>query len=123
MVVGFLTSRLPETPLDSDLVLHCASPEVQSMGLRVDSALRLHRLVTLSTEVFLRELGVVSAGVQAQIDERLRRLFRLEPEKTSSSAKSALELAGTWSDMPEDEFEAFLNEIRRRRDRGPSHSP
>lgn len=78
VVVAFLTSRLPDAPLNSDLLLYCADPEVQDMGLRVDSALRLHRLVTLSTEVFRRELGTVSPSLQTQIDDRLRRLFRLE---------------------------------------------
>jgi mRNA-degrading endonuclease toxin of MazEF toxin-antitoxin module len=48
------------------------------MDLRVDSALRLHRLVTLSTKMFRRELGTVSPALQAQIDQRLRRLLRLE---------------------------------------------
>jgi mRNA interferase MazF len=89
VVVAFLTSRLPDAPLDSDLLLQCADPEVQGMGLRVDSTLRLHRLVTLSTEMFRRELGKVSPFLQTQIDDRLRRLFHLEssprPSETASS--------------------------------------
>jgi len=45
--------------------------------LKVSSALRLHRVVTVSTSLIERELGALSPVRQAEVDERLRRLFDL----------------------------------------------
>jgi mRNA interferase MazF len=46
--------------------------------LRVSSTLRLHRLMTASTSLVVRELGELSAGLQTQVADRLRKLFALE---------------------------------------------
>ena len=78
VVLAFITSRIPDRPLDSDLLLPLQAPSTASMGLRVDSALRLHRLITLSSGVIRRELGRVPPGIQTQIDSRLRVLFDLD---------------------------------------------
>ena len=49
----------------------------EQTGLKVSSALRLHCVVTVSTSLMKRELGALSSERQAEVDERLRRLFDL----------------------------------------------
>lgn len=78
VVLAFVTSQVPDRPLDSDLLLPLQTSLATGMGLRVDSALRLHRLITLSSSVIRRELGRVPPDIQAQIDRRLRALFDLD---------------------------------------------
>ncbi len=46
-------------------------------GLRVASMLRLHRLMTVATPLIRRELGTLSPDMQNEVEEKLRRLFRL----------------------------------------------
>jgi len=46
-------------------------------GLRISSVLRLHRLMTLTTALFQRELGSLPSRMQEEVDLRLRRLFGL----------------------------------------------
>ena len=77
IVLAFITSRLPATILPSDIVIDPARPNLSATGLRVQSTLRLHRLMTVSRDVILRELGRIPSSVQRQIDEKLRQLFRL----------------------------------------------
>ncbi len=76
VVVAFLTSRVPADLLETDLVVDSKDPAFAEWGLRGTSVLRLHRLLTVSTRMFLRELGTVPASVRPQIAARVARLFR-----------------------------------------------
>ena len=46
-------------------------------GLRVSSTLQLHRLMTATTALIKRELGQLSPKMQAEVNNRLRKLFDL----------------------------------------------
>jgi mRNA interferase MazF len=76
-VLAFITSTMPTDLLDTDLVLDPSNPDGAATGLRVVSVLRLHRLMTVSTSVILRELGSLPAGMEAAVAARLRALFAL----------------------------------------------
>lgn len=58
--------------LESDLVLHAGAT-----GLHVSSAVRLHRLMTVTTGVIQRELGVLSPALLADAEAKLKKLFQL----------------------------------------------
>jgi mRNA interferase MazF len=77
VVVAFVTSRTPAEPLDTDLVLDASQAGFAMTGLRVTSTLRLHRLMTITTSLMLRELGRLSPEMETQAESRLRRLFGL----------------------------------------------
>jgi mRNA interferase MazF len=77
VVLAFLTSQVVPQPESTDLVLDSSHPDFAATGLRVSSTLRLHRLMTAATSLILRELGALSASMQAEVDDRLRRLFSL----------------------------------------------
>jgi mRNA interferase MazF len=77
VVLAFITSRTPDSLLDSDLALSPGNPGFASTGLRVPSILQLHRLMTASTTLIRRELGQLSPELQDQIGGRLRSLFKL----------------------------------------------
>ena len=75
VVLAFITSRVPAELLPTDFVLADNDPEFAATGLRVSSALQLHRMMTITTGVILRELGTLPAGMQAEVEKRLRVLF------------------------------------------------
>ncbi|HEX8069995.1 MAG TPA: type II toxin-antitoxin system PemK/MazF family toxin [Pyrinomonadaceae bacterium] len=77
VVLAFITSRVPPDMLDTDLLIEAAHPDFGATGLRVSSTLRLHRLLTVTTMLLRRELGVLSPGLLADVDKRLRKLFAL----------------------------------------------
>ena len=78
VVLAFITSRLPEYPESSDLVLHRDEEDFASTGLRVSSAIRLHRLMTITTELVRRELGELSPKQQEEVKQKLHELFDLD---------------------------------------------
>jgi mRNA interferase MazF len=75
VVLAFITSQVPPDLLDSDLVLDSTSSDFTATGLRVSSAVRLHRIMTVTTSLILRELGELSAALQNEVASRLRKLF------------------------------------------------
>ncbi len=73
VILGFISTRSPAEHLGSDLEL----PASSISGLRFDSTLRLHRLMTVSTSLISRELGQLSSEDMKLVDGKLRNLFEL----------------------------------------------
>ena len=77
IVLAFITSRIPATLLPTDLVINASDPNFAATGLRGTSTLQLHRLMTVTTTLIRRELGVLPATLQAKVEQRLRTVFEL----------------------------------------------
>jgi mRNA interferase MazF len=78
VIVSFISSRIPTDFLETDLILDANQEDFIKTGLRVSSLLRLHRLMTVTTAILLRELGELPSRVQDELDNRLRELFKLK---------------------------------------------
>lgn len=77
VILAFITSRIPDELLETDLVIDAGSTDFTSTGLRVSSTLQLHRLMTVTTSFLQREMGMLSPAMQSQVNKRLRKLFAL----------------------------------------------
>ena len=77
VIVAFVTSRIPAEPLPTDLVLDPNQVGFEMTGLQVASTLCLHRLMTITTDLILRELGKLSPIMYAEARTKLNRLFDL----------------------------------------------
>ena len=77
VVEAFITSRIPTELLDTDVALDTTDSGFGETGLRVPSAIRLHRLITVSTSLLLRELGRLPRSMEASVDSKFRQLFDL----------------------------------------------
>jgi mRNA interferase MazF len=49
VVIAFVTSRVPDKPLATDLVLDASDRDFSATGLRASSTVQLHRLITVTT--------------------------------------------------------------------------
>ncbi len=75
LVLAFITSRIPDPLLDSDLVLDSEHPDFTETRLQVSSTLSLHLLMMVTTSLIQRELGELSSELQSQVASKLQRLF------------------------------------------------
>src|SRR6266849_4141192 len=66
VVLAFLTSQMPSTLFDTDLVLDATHADFAATGLRFPSVLRLHRLMTAVSSIIQRELGELTPGLKAE---------------------------------------------------------
>ncbi|MEA3309070.1 MAG: type II toxin-antitoxin system PemK/MazF family toxin [Chloroflexota bacterium] len=78
LILAFITSRISDEPLATDIVIDAGEPGFITTGLRVSSTLRLHRVMTVSTSLIRRELGQLTPHMQSQLERGLRSLFGLE---------------------------------------------
>ena len=77
VVLAFIISQVSKSPLPSDLILNADDSDFAATGLRVSSALQLHRLMTAKTSLILRELGQLSPRLSSELEKRLEVLFGL----------------------------------------------
>lgn len=77
IVVAFITSRVSNEPSVTDLNIESTDPHFEITGLKMSSAIRLHRLMTISRNVIKRELGRLAAPHIEAVNERLRSLFEI----------------------------------------------
>jgi len=75
VILAFITSRVPVEPLQSDFIIKETDKNFAKTGLRVSSTLQLHRMMTVTTGIIMRELGELPAGMQAEVEKRLKTLF------------------------------------------------
>jgi mRNA interferase MazF len=75
VILAFITSVIPTDLMATDIVLDTNDPDFSVTGLRVSSAIRLHRLMTVSTALIKRELGTLSSDTQDKIAEKLCNLL------------------------------------------------
>jgi mRNA interferase MazF len=79
VVVTFITSKIPADLLDTDIVIEESTcNDFQQTGLKVSSTIRLHRMMTIAASMIRRELGRLPENLNAEIDDRLVKLFKLK---------------------------------------------
>ena len=77
VVLAFITSKVPQDLLETDVLIAEGDSDFEASGLRISSALRLHRMMTATTSIIRRELGELSQEKQAIVNDKLKKLFGL----------------------------------------------
>lgn len=77
VVLAFISSQIPSDLLETDLVLDTSQEDFSRTGLKVSSALRLHRLMTVTTSLIQRDIGELSPLMINELNTKLKKLFGL----------------------------------------------
>ncbi|MEO1416895.1 MAG: type II toxin-antitoxin system PemK/MazF family toxin [Bacteroidota bacterium] len=77
IVIAFITSQIQKANESSDVIIMTSHQQFSMTGLKVDSAIRLHRLVTIPERILLRHLGTLPTDFHNELDHKLRLLFSL----------------------------------------------
>lgn len=77
VVIAFITSRIEKADEPSDLKLIKSGRDFTQTGLKMDSAIRLHRLVTVPHRLIRRRLGKLPESYHNGLRSRLITLFQL----------------------------------------------
>lgn len=75
VVISFITSQLSKAMEPTDFSLLTTDVNFNLTGLKVDSAVRLHRLVTIPTYLIQRQLGILPTSFHALLEQKIRTLF------------------------------------------------
>lgn len=75
VIIAFVSSRVPDDPHESDLVIRKGSSRWDGTGLAVDSVIRLHRVVTIPRDLIKRRLGTIGPDLQREVRDKFFGLF------------------------------------------------
>jgi mRNA interferase MazF len=75
VIIAFISSKLPDDLVDSDLIIRKQTRNSVGTGLTVDSVIRLHKILTIPKSLIKRKLGTINNSIQAEIEVKIRQLF------------------------------------------------
>ena len=75
VIIAFITSKMPEDLIESDMILRKQSESSLGTGLTVDSVIRLHKIVTIPKSLIKRKLGSINQSVEIEIKRKILLMF------------------------------------------------
>jgi mRNA interferase MazF len=75
VIIAFISSKISDDVLDSDIIVRKNSKEWERTGLLVDSVIRLHKMVTIPSSLIQRKLGNVNSSLEVQVSKKIKGLF------------------------------------------------
>lgn len=75
VIIAFISSKIPDDLVDSDVIIRKQSQESMGTGLIVDSVIRLHKIVTIPKSIIRRKLGTINKSIDVEIRKKLKQLF------------------------------------------------
>lgn len=88
IIIAFITSKMPDDLVDSDLIIKKQTKDAKGTGLTVDSVIRLHKIVTIPKNRIQRKLGSINKSVELEIKKKIRHLFDNEQPLTIEDLQS-----------------------------------
>jgi mRNA interferase MazF len=77
VIIAFISSQVPQVINSSDIKINEQDTDFVQTGLKQNSLLVLHKLVTISTNIILKELGKLPLQYQNQINNNLKSIFNI----------------------------------------------
>ena len=77
VVIAFITSQVQNATENTDIVIRRTDSDFSQTGLMTNSAIRLHRLVTIPISLIRRQLGILPSAYQNTVNDKLRQLFEI----------------------------------------------
>ena len=75
VIIAFITSKMPDDLVNSDILLSMQSENSFGTGLTVDSVIRLHKIVTIPKNLIKRKLGIINKSVEVEIKRKIAQMF------------------------------------------------
>ena len=76
VIIAFISSKIPDVLLPSDLVIRKGEEEFETTGLSIESVIRLHKMVTIPKHLIKRELGFIGSVLNEKVKSRIFELFQ-----------------------------------------------
>ena len=75
IIAAFISSKIKLELKDSDLIINNQSDFFNTTGLKVSSTIHLHRLITVSRNLMINEIGTLPPGVLNIALEKVKAVF------------------------------------------------
>ena len=76
VVIAFISSKIPNEILLSDIIVKLNSENNIDTGLVSDSIIRIHKIVTIPSTLIKRKLGVLNLELTQNVQKAIKYLFQ-----------------------------------------------
>ena len=77
ITLAYITSNIEGNEMKSDVLIKKTDPDFKHSGLKVNSSIKLNKLLTLPRERMVGQLGKISDKKTEEIKRKLKKLFSL----------------------------------------------
>lgn len=75
VIIAFITSKIPDDLIESDLIIRKQTENFLGTGLTVDSVIRLHKIVSIPKSLIKRKLGKINKSVEVKVRRKIGQMF------------------------------------------------
>jgi len=76
VVVAFISSRVPQSPILTDVLVNERHPEFKLTGLKGASVIRLDKVATILKDLILGEIGEIGDKLKEEINAKLSKAYK-----------------------------------------------
>lgn len=77
VVVAFISSRVPQRPEPTEIIVNDTHPEFKMTGLKASSVIRLDKVATISKDLILGEIGEIGDKLKKETNTKLSKAYKL----------------------------------------------
>ena len=77
VVVAFISSKVPDKPALTDVVVDKSHPEFMLTGLKLSSVIKLDKIATVLKDLVVGEIGELGKMLKKEVNSRFRKAYRL----------------------------------------------
>jgi mRNA interferase MazF len=75
VIIAFISSKIPDDLIESDIIIEKESENFKGTGLSIDSVIRLHKIVTIPKSLIRRKLGGINKSIEAITKSKIIQIF------------------------------------------------
>jgi len=76
VVVAFISSRVPQRPAPTEIMINETHPEFKLTGLKRSSVIRLDKVATISKDLILGEIGEIGDKLKNETNTKLFKAYK-----------------------------------------------
>ncbi len=76
-ILVFISSQIPSTPSDTDIIITKKDAGFKKTGLKVDSVIKLDKIATVLKDLIIGELGELNEEIKQKINQKLGKIITL----------------------------------------------
>ncbi|MFP3984592.1 MAG: type II toxin-antitoxin system PemK/MazF family toxin [Candidatus Bathyarchaeia archaeon] len=76
VVAAFISSRTPQIPGPTEIIVNETHPEFKLTGLKASSVIRLDKIATISKDLILGEIGEISDKLKKETNIKLFQAYK-----------------------------------------------
>jgi len=76
VVVAFISSRVPQRPAPTEIIVKETHPEFKRTGLKGSSVIKLDKVATISKDLILGEIGEIGDKLKKETNTKLSKTYK-----------------------------------------------